>query len=222
MTKKDSKDSRTHLAPQEPKDSWSTPSNRIALGALILSFVAIFVSFRSCSIADKSLEISKAEFNSQRALVLGGTTTADETAIELKPSDSSISLLEAHARFPDKFGKGEWQISPPDHLLHVLMLRTSLQQILEQKVRPTRGNVAVSNNGNVPLVITSQYTAKGESFEDKSLYRIPFSFVLGKKVTPAKITFNGLIFMSHLPQESNPAETVNSIWSEDIGQRPPK
>lgn len=160
------------------KSGWHDPSNLIAGIAGLVSLVSLTISVRSCVVSDRSLDLARVEFRSQRSLILSGSVAADGNSIELKAQDPAIALQEARAVFPKALNGQEWFVQPPEHRLHLLVLRSDLQNAVEQRVRREPGKLSVAVDANVPVIVTSLFTAKGESFEDRSLYRIMYSFVV--------------------------------------------
>lgn len=202
------------------RTGWHEPSNLIAAIAGFLSLISLLVSMRSCVVSDKSLDLARTEFQSQRSIILGGTVASDGNSIEVKSLDPAIVLQQGNAVFPSEIDKQEWPILPPEHRLYVVVLRLSLQKVLEQKVGRETGKAAVSLDANVPVVITSLYTAKGEAFEDRALYRIMYSFVIGDEITtPPKIDFKGLIYVQRLDVGQDPRSLLDQLWQQTILQK---
>jgi hypothetical protein len=99
------------------------------------------------------------------------------------------------------------------------MLRSDLQKAVEQRVRREPGKLSVAVDANVPVVVTSLFTAKGESFEDRSLYRIMYSFVLnGDNKAPPLIDFKGFIYVQRLDPGAEPASILTDIWGRSTWQ----
>lgn len=202
------------------KLSWHEPSNIVAAFAGLLSLISLLVSIRGCVVADQSLELARAEFRSQRTIILGGVVASDGDSIQLKALDSAVSLQQARALFPTAISKQEWPILPPDHKLHVVVLRIALQEAVEKRIGREPGNASVSLDANVPLIVTSLYAAKGEAFEDRSLYRIVYSFVInGDTIDPPKIEFQGLIYVQRLDSGADSISLLDQLWQQSISQK---
>jgi len=211
---------------KQPSDSatngsaWRDPSNFVAAVAGMLSLISLLVSFRSCVVADRSLELSRAEFRSQRSIILGGTVSSDGDSLEVKSLDPAIVLQQGSAMFPTEIDKQDWPILPPEHRLYAVVLRSALERVVEEKIGREKGMASVALDANVPLVITSLFTAKGEAFEDRSLYRIVYSFVIdGDSFKPPQIEFKGLIYVQRLGAGDDSRQVLDQLWLQAIWEK---
>jgi hypothetical protein len=194
---------------------WRQPSVVVSGCAGVLSMLSLCVSSRSCVVANRSLDLAKAEFRSQRSLVLGGEVDSDGNSIKIKAIDPAVVLQEARAVFPTAVEKQEWPILPPDHRLYALMLRVGLEKAIQERIGRTPGFVSVSSDASVPVVITSLYTAKGELFVERALYRIVYGFVVdGDSPTPPKVEFKGLIYTQRMDPKVDPVPFLDKLWQQ--------
>lgn len=202
------------MADSSHQSPWRDPSNIIATIAALLALSSLAVSIRSCIVSDRTLEIARLEWASQRTMLLGATVTTDGTALELHSLDPSMILQQGKAIFPAEVDDQEWPILPPDHRLYVVMLRAGLQRVLEEKVGREPGKASVSIDANVPVVISSLFSAKGQLYEDTSLYRIVFSFVIdGDSSAPPTVDFKGLIHLEHMESDRELRKGLDQFWS---------
>ena len=97
------------------------------------------------------------------------------------------------------------------------MPRLALQRIVEKLIGRKPGTFKIALDANLPLVIKSLYTAKGEAFENRSIYRIMYSFSIdGDNAEPPKIEFKGLVFVQHLEPSIDARAYLDQLWEQVI------
>lgn len=207
----------------QKSDGWREPSNFIAGMAAILSVLSLAVSVRICVASDQSAEIARIEFEGQRALILDGVVSPDNNSITLRPQDQAMTLQQAKAFFPSGLSGYEWDVLPPERYLPVASLRLRLEEYVERTVGRKNGYAKVALAAHVPVVLIALFTTKGQAFEDRSLYRIMFSFVLdGDSPEPPKIDYKGLVFVQHLDGAADARKNVDNAWEWALKHAPSK
>ena len=63
--------------------------------------------------------------------------------------------------------------------------------------------------------VTSLFTTKGQAFEDRSLYRLMFSFLLNRdNYKPPEIQYKGFVFVEHFAEGTDVRRAVDQAWQD--------
>lgn len=194
----------------------------VACLALLVSFISLVQSIRSTLIAEKSLELSRAEFASQRTVIWQGKPDKENNELLLEAVDKAISLQRAKVAYPFQLNLGLSDVLPPKYGFSLIPLRSKLQSTLQELFPREKDKVLVSLDANVPIVIESNYIAKSEAFVDRSLYALTFSFTLGDDpLRPPSIEFRGLTFLRRMDRNEDPKVILGTTWDEVKRSRKP-
>ena len=187
---------------------------------LIVAFIALIVSVRSCSIAERATHLAESDFYQQRLITLTATIEDEKNYLKIKPTDDNITLVKARAYFPDDFDKTEWSISSPDYNLYVIVLKSKIREMLNDILKPYPNYHQFIDDASIPVVIESQYIAKGVSYFDRSLYRIEYFASMGvRKYAIPEIKIKGLLFDGHLNPTEDSQELLSNIWNTILSHR---
>ncbi|WP_459873757.1 hypothetical protein [Endothiovibrio diazotrophicus] len=185
----------------------------VSISALVISFVALFSSIRSCSIAENAFQL-QAEKNeaSKRTAWVGKYDEASKT-ISIKPSNPKVVLLRAKAFYPDVISKQEWPIEAPEYKLHLTSPVVNIQKAVDDRVKKRKGYVILLDDSRIPIVIEAYYTIDGELFMEKSLYSIEYQAIIrDEEWKPPYVKINALLFNQRLPAETDSKAYINAIW----------
>ncbi len=180
----------------------------------ILSIIAIFITLRNCQQTEIALNLNKAEFESERTIILQGKIINENTAIELLTTNENISIQRAIITYPDKLNISKWVVYPPKLIFSLDLLRQRLQNILDKKVRRNKelkNSLIINFIDSMPIVIESIYIAKGKSYTDQSLYLIDYSFgIMEDSLDKPFINFRGLVYQQSLNLNDDISTLLNS------------
>ncbi len=213
MLKKTRHDQTPSLTPITPW--WRTPEALIAAFSLVVSVASFIIAFRSCGIAERGLQLSSQDFFSQRTVVYRGKLNDKKDEIFLTPIDPAIQLQRASVYFPPQLSNHRWDVLPPDFGLPLVVLENELANTIDKVVPKETGFVKVLTESSVPCVIESSYVAKGQSYEERSLYEVVYLAVVSDE--PYKrpsIEFKGISFLQRLPTNTRSQKYVEKLWNE--------
>jgi hypothetical protein len=180
---------------------------------LTVSAIALAVAVRSCIVSERSASLAEYEVSAQRLITLTADTDNDKDILKIKPTDDNLMLLRASVHYPQVFDPREWPIDPPDHSLYVTVAKNHLRESLGKAFPPDPKYHQLIPDAAVPVIINSEYIAKGVKHFDRSLYWINYrALISGDKFRLPEITFKGLLFQGHLAPSENAAELLSRIW----------
>ena len=93
-----------------------TEQKKIFIGVglpIAIALLALVVSFRSCSVSDEALQLSKAEFGASRALVLTSEFSEKNDEVIFKPLSDEMKLVTLKVHEPSQLLKDEVEFSLP-------------------------------------------------------------------------------------------------------------
>lgn len=150
---------------------WTT-DHTLSLLSVIIAFIALGVSIKSCRQSEQSVRIAAKEFQSDRSVVWS-LDVSEEGAKQMSAISSGTQLQKAYIYFPPNFGVAALPVRSPDYQLSSLAGRAieiGVGQIdRHRKKRKMLGPVAA-----VPVVVESWYATEGISYRDVSVYSLEF------------------------------------------------
>lgn len=194
---------------------WVNPATIVSISSAILSMVAISVSVKSCTVSQRSLELSQQDFMASRSVVYKATLNSENDEIQFAAGDPNIQLQYGTVYVPPQLNKTEWPIAPPKFGLPLVVMRNNVESFLDKKVIRERGYIKVIDKTSVPIVLATSYVAKGRAYSEISLYQLVYTGVVSDE--PFKrptITFEGLIFNKRLPINTDPKKFLEQLWLE--------
>lgn len=192
---------------------WLSPTTVIAVVSVAFSLAAIIVSIKSCTIAEKALDLSNQEFSASRSAIYRGVLNEKNDELSLSTIDSNIQMQYGAIHLPPQLDKTVWNISPPDFKFPLIVMRSHVEDFLDKKVTREKGYVKVIDQTSIPLIIGSSYIAKGQPYLDMSLYQLVYIATIsdGTYKRPT-VTFKGLIFGERLPMNTDPQQYLRVLW----------
>jgi hypothetical protein len=181
--------------------------------SILLSIIAIIISLKSLSNSSNALKLEQEKFERDQLIVLKGKLTEGNDRLLLEPLGESIAVQQAVVVFPDELDSERRLISGPSYDVPLFTLRYALEKFLSSKVTVSENHAAVNLGAIVPLIIDCNYTVKGNSRSDRSVYYIDFSYVINYNELP-RIDFKGLIFGQRIAVTNEPKTVVGQIWSD--------
>ncbi|PKL39013.1 MAG: hypothetical protein CVV44_09095 [Spirochaetae bacterium HGW-Spirochaetae-1] len=198
----------------ERKKTWFSSTVIISVGSIIFSLIAIVVSIRSCSISEKALNLTTEDFIASRSAIYRGTINKSNDKLFLSTIDTNIQLQCAAVHLPPQLDKDKWNISQPDFMLSLVIIRGYIEGYLEKNVLRETGYVKIFDQTSIPIIIGSSYIAKGQSYSDLSLYQLVYTAVVSDEINKRpEVTFKGLIFRERLPSNTDPKVYLKSLWT---------
>ncbi len=186
----------------------------------IVAVLALMVSIKSCVVSQNTARLAEREFYEQRLITLKADLDSEKETFKIFPTDSTLVFLKGRVYYPKELDSVEWPIDSPDYKLHIIVLQNKLQRLIGELYKYDPIYIIVLDDMSVPLVIESEYIAKGISYFDRSLYRIEYMAVIGSESKPPDITFKGLLFLGHLDPSQNKDELLSKLWNSAIKNRP--
>lgn len=155
------------------------------------------------------------EFASSRLAIFGGQLSEKNDEIVISPTDPNIRLQRASVYFPPQLTDSTWDVTPPKFSVALVVLRYELETLFEKSVPREVGFLKFVPEFGVPLIIDSVYTAKGQVFEDRSLYLLTsFVTVFEEDSKRPTIQFQGLRFLERIGRDKTPHETLRGLWNQ--------
>ena len=150
---------------------------------IVVAVVALVVSFRSCSTSDEALELTKADFQSSRSIVLTGAFPEKEDEIRFAPLSQDMKIVTLTVHDPKRIledgyefkGPSFFETDPPGtwtYLDGIKKVITDYQ--LESACKGQPGNVMVV--ARIPVIIETSYLVKGTRLHDTSIYGLKYVF----------------------------------------------
>lgn len=188
---------------------------------LIIATLALIVSIKSCSVSLKAAQLSERDFSENRLITLKAEVDDSKEVFKISPTEGHLTFLKGRVFYPKQFDNTEWPIDAPEYKLYVTVLKHKLTDLINKAYPPDPKNIIILDDASIPLVIESQYIAKGISYFDKSLYRVEYMAVIsGEKYQRPQITLKGLLFLGHLPPSQDQNELLSHLWDKIIRNRP--
>jgi hypothetical protein len=188
------------------------PSFKSAQLPLLISFLALAASARSCSVASDAYNLSARQYGQERRLILKGSFAGNNgeiSEIRVEPVDSSMSFLGGTAVFPKSIYEYDVPIKSNGEFFFVKSLELALHDnisktLAKKQIHKPPGSAAASFGGWIPLIIQSAYAAKNEPYSDRSLYRLGVDWVdSDNKAEPPRLYPTGLVFVKRIPASVN-------------------
>lgn len=199
-----------------------SPADLVVAASMVLSIVALVVSVRGCQISQQALSMSEQDFTGARSLVYAAKLSKKNDEISLSPVDSALRPQKAEIYFPTQLDEAIWNVEPPDYSISLIILRSKLEKVLEQRFPRKDGYVQVVDQASVPLIIDTVYVAKGESLHEKSMYELMYRAIISDEAyKKPSVTFKGIAFLKRLPVEQDPKETLRLLWQSGFSEQPP-
>lgn len=192
-----------------PRDEWRAPSNVIALISLIVALISIIISFRGCIVADKSLTYVENSYNAERMLVLHAKIV--NHGLQVSPIDSEMCLQTISAYFPSALDSNVYSLRSSRFEVPLLLLEYGINDVTERTIPKKPGFILLSDVGGVPVVIRSHYAAKGDAFDDLSLYVLPMLITVPDVGLP-RVEFTGFTFIGHLAETTDARTFIDRLW----------
>ena len=194
--------------------SWLSSTTIFSVISIFFSLVAITISMKSCSISERALNLTRQDFDASRTVVYKSTLNASNDELFLTSVDQNIQLQCAAIYYPPQLDSTVWNISPPDFGLSLVVLRNEIGFFLDENVIREMGYYKVIDQTSIPIIIGSSYVAKGQAYQDVSLYQFVYIAVVSdNKFEPPSVTFKGLIFRERLSVNTNPQNFLSELWN---------
>lgn len=176
---------------------------KITLIALVISFISIGISIRSCTTADKSLKIAEKEFESKRLALWQGIIN-NSTELIISSRNKDIFLQNANVYFSSEIDTHKYNIASTNFVLNLNGINNNL--IIKLKnIRQL--NSHVNQIKNLPIVIESEYLAHGELYMDRSLYSLEYEIKIDSSNSIQNIFFKRIYFKRRL----NKKEEIHEV-----------
>lgn len=196
-----------------PLSIYLQPSNVIAAASAVVALVALGVSLRGCQLAQDANLQTQRQYREERSLILQGDFAEDGKSVKLLSISDSATLLEAKVYFPSEITKRVWTVLPKEKTLYLTTAIFGLQGAIKKRVPSEPGQVKISTDGKIPVLIDAYYASRGEAYQDKSVYLLGVEFVVGEESsTPPAVKFTGLTFLRRL----NVEKPVNPKMLDDM------
>jgi hypothetical protein len=189
------------------------------ISSVLISLIALGISFKSCCDSNEALELSKKEFQAKRFLILKSELGNASPGFEFKTFDENQKLQKILIHLPSQFQEKEIAIESSVFYFDLSELQDSLLVILKRNIpdyKPTdRINV---RNVPIPTIIVSNYIVAGEALSDSSLYNLEFSFRQEyiNNSPESQIEFKNLIFIKRLIEEGELDKNLSEYWIENF------
>jgi hypothetical protein len=173
--------------------------NPVPILALAISLFSFVISALSFTVTLRGSSISGTQFQQERQLVLAGTFKT-KMGIAVAPIDSAMRFLEGTAYFPPQIFSYPVPVNGNGEFLRMGAVQAALERYIEKMVPKENGYARVSQGEKIPIIISSYYAVKGDSYTDVSLYLMGVDFVVldepskGPDLTPVSLSFG-----QHLP-----------------------
>ncbi len=181
--------------------------------SVFLAALALIISIRSCSQAERATVIAEKDFLSSRTATWTLEITQNDSN-RVKSVDDEVVLQKAFMHFPPGFGVSATVIKSPDFDIPFpakTAIVVAMSQIDDLRTKFMLNNVVSS----VPVVIESWYVAKGESFRDRSMYSLEFRQEASSnsdELSINTIDLSGLSFARRLNPDDNVRDVLQSEW----------
>lgn len=191
----------------------------ISLLSLIVAICALMISVRGCSQAEKSLELSQAEYASQRFAVFRGEFYKEGSGhdfLRISSVREDIILQDAFIHFPPQvlYPGHKLNIGPPDFHIYIFTLQPFLKdEILEIRGIPDE-NASYHGARLAPMVLEANYVAKNEAYNEIALYFIDYTYSVSmlEGEVEAEINFDGIQFVNRLDPETDIPTLLEMEW----------
>ena len=181
---------------------------------LVLSIIAISITIRNCQQTDPALKLNKAEFESERTVILQGEIINKNTAVDLSCVNEKINIQRTIITYPVKLNISKWVLYPPKLIFSLELLRERLQNILDRRIKRNKdlkNSLIINFFDSIPITIETTYIAKGKAYTDISLYLIDYSFgIKESSEDPPFINFRGLVYQQRLHLNDDTSFILNS------------
>lgn len=193
------------------------------LSLIIAIFSFVFSAF-GVSIADRAQTYTENLENSRRSIVLEGDTGSQEDSLTIAPLQQGMRFLQGYAYFPNEIIDRAVPIDSKGHVRWMGSIMANIEQHIWKNTPALDGYVSISE-GEIPLVIYSNYAFEGQVYEDWSLYTATYIAQVGRKETGGltKANLTGLIYryrMNAMDEEEakhTPEALWNSMKEQDFG-----
>ena len=187
----------------------------IATLALIVSAIALATAIKSCSVSEKSHQLSLQQYQDSFLTILMGEYIKEKDVIKISPTNKNVVIQKAVANYPKEISDIEWPIESPDYYLYLTSPKYDIQQVVKTIVPPKKNYYQVVDGAKVPVVIEAYYTVNGNNMYDKSLYLLEYVAIVGdNKYDTPTIEIKGLVFGERLNPNIDTKKYINKIWEK--------
>lgn len=134
--------------------------------------------------------------------------------MKVYPLDANIAIQKAEVMFPHQLNTSSRIVRPPENYIPLVVLRFSLQEVIEKLISKEKGIAKGRLDAGVPIIITTNYVTQGDYYIDKSMYYIDFDFVVSDKLyQPPTIYFKSLSFAGRLESSDDAKKILQDEWN---------
>ncbi|WP_158683792.1 hypothetical protein [Pseudoalteromonas sp. T1lg22] len=201
----------------------SLNEKHLSMAGVIVAIVALLVSIKSCHQSDKALEFQRQDHVNAVTTAWKGDVNKDELTIKITPTNDKVVMQKAMVTFPDAISDVVWPIEMPDHVLHMASQMNAIQDLVEQRIPKSDGNIIMLDDSRIPVVVESRYIANATLFEDRSLYSIEYNAIVWPdEHRKPGVILNGISFFRRLSADEHSKKVLNDLWEQGGAQIPIK
>ena len=175
--------------------------------AVLISVLSLGVAIKSCTISQKSFVDAHDQFRQERQLVLTAKFGDPEgfgcSGVQVSPIADGFRYQKGKVYLPSAIYPRTIDIANSGRLIMAGDPCKSISSFAAAKMRPKSRDFVAVGEGQIPLIIYSDYAVKGESYDDLSLYTVDttISVTYDREVT---VLFSGISFIRRLPLDEPP------------------
>lgn len=192
---------------------WISLSNLLSGLALLVAIVSAAASIRSCDVAKDAYALASAEHQSQRKLVLVATLDVKGEELQFKASDPAIVVQDVRLTFPASISSSPFRAYPPRYNISMRTISARLSEVLAEKFPVKIGHVGYSPLNDLPVVIETDYVAKGQRYRDVALYSLRFDFTVADRLhVPPSVSFKSIAFADRFDSWGGAEKALAEAW----------
>lgn len=188
--------------------------------SLMLSLIAIFISYQTYLNGVKANDISMKNNLDETSLVLQASFTRNNNNFMLSPLRKNFKLQEIILFYPTKLLNQHHLIDNPTFevrpykIINKLEKSEELNYLKKYKIAWSSPDEFVEKK--IPILIKSTYIVKGNKYIDQSLYYLHyFVFIQSdEKELHSNATITRLLFEKRFSNENNPITIINNKWNQ--------
>lgn len=181
----------------------------LSIISLVVSLIAAYTSFNQYKLATK-------QDNESKTAIWTGEYDEIEQDFSIVTGDSQIKLQHATVLFPSDLNLNSQFITTPDFKFSTIMLELAISDYLDSKYKRSKDSHTIIQ-ADIPIVINSNYTAKGNLHQLSSSYSINYIATLSAdEEVPPSVEIKGMWFSQHVPDKHKDSQFYLDIYWEGL------
>lgn len=192
-----------------PKKQPKKTEKWIPIISLIFSLLALFITY-------SQYKLSAQQDDESKIAIWSGKYDESNQNLSIVSNDNQINIQHGTVFFPSNLDLNPTYISPPDFKFSTITLETAISKYVDLKY--SRSNDSIKDvQSDIPIIINSNYTAKGNIRQISSSYTINYIATLPQNdVEPPTVEIQGIWFSHHVPTREKDVQFYLDLYWDGV------